>query len=81
MIIKFKRFLSVLFLLPFLVSGQGAIGWLNEEKAMDSVGKWSFEEHSAVYPKIRQAYQSNFGFALGSKSQLIPTVDVGLQYG
>ncbi|MBU3660086.1 MAG: hypothetical protein FGM14_09460 [Flavobacteriales bacterium] len=81
MIIRIIYLLPLLLFLPLMVEGQGAIGWINEEKTIDSVGKWSFDDHSAVYPKIRQTAVSKFGFEIGKKSQLIPTVDAGLQYG
>ena len=81
MIIKLKILLFLLFLIPLTVNGQGAIGWINEEKAMDSVAKWSYDEHSAMYPKIRQNVVSKYGFGVGSKSQFIPTIDAGVQYG
>ena len=54
MIIRVKVILLLLLLAPILVNGQGAVGWLNEEKAIDSVSKWSYDDHSAIYPKIRQ---------------------------
>jgi len=81
MIIKFKIILLLLSLTPILVKGQGAVGWLNEEKSIDSVSKWSYDDHSAVYPKIRQFSDVKLGFGIGNKSQLLPTIDAGLQYG
>lgn len=81
MIIRTKIILLLLLLAPVLVSGQGAVGWLNEEKAIDSVSKWSYEDHSAIYPKIRQFSDVKIGFGIGNKSQIIPTIDAGLQYG
>lgn len=81
MIIRTKIILLLLLLAPVLVLGQGAVGWLNEEKAIDSVSKWSYDDHSAVYPKIRQFSDVKIGFGIGDKSQLIPTIDAGLQYG
>ncbi len=81
MIIRTKIILLLLLLAPVLVSGQGAVGWLNEEKAIDSVSRWSYEDHSAIYPKIRQFSDVKIGFGIGNKSQIIPTIDAGLQYG
>jgi hypothetical protein len=81
MIIRTRIILLLLLLAPVLVLGQGAVGWLNEEKEIDSVSKWSYEDHSAVYPKIRQLADTKIGFEIGNKSQLIPTIDAGLQYG
>lgn len=81
MIIRTKIILLLLLLAPVLVLGQGAVGWLNEEKAIDSVSKWSYDDHSAVYPKIRQFSDVKIGFGIGNKSQIIPTIDAGLQYG
>jgi len=81
MIIKNKNILILFVFFRFITFGQGAVGWINEEKSMDSVGKWSFEDHSGFYPKIRQTSIRNYGFEAGSKSQLIPTVDAGIGYG
>ncbi len=81
MITRVKIILLLLLLAPVLVLGQGAVGWLNDDKAIDSVSKWSYEDHSAVYPKIRQLANLKFGFGIGDKSQLIPATDAGLQYG
>ena len=81
MIIRAKIILLLLLLAPILVNGQGAVGWLNEEKAIDSVSKWSYDDHSAIYPKIRQIADLKIGYGIGKKSQLIPTLDAGLQYG
>lgn len=81
MIIRAKIILLLLLLAPILVNGQGAVGWLNEEKAIDSVSKWSYDEHSSMYPKIRQTTDKHLGYNIGNKSQLIPTIDAGLQYG
>jgi hypothetical protein len=78
---RFKIILLLLFLAPILVNGQSAVGWLNEEKAIDSVSKWNYDDHSAIYPKIRQIADLKIGYGIGKKSQLIPTVDAGLQYG
>jgi len=81
MIIRVKIILFLLFFAPLLVNGQGAVGWLNEEKAIDSVSKWSYDDHSSMYPKIRQTTAKKLGYNIGNKSQLIPTIDAGLQYG
>jgi hypothetical protein len=81
MITRVKVILLLLLLAPILVNGQGAVGWLNKEKAIDSVSKWSYDDHSAIYPKIRQIADLKIGYGIGKKSQLIPTVDAGLQYG
>lgn len=78
---RFKIILLLLFLAPILVNGQSAVGWLNEEKAIDSVSKWNYDDHSAIYPKIRQIADLKIGYGIGKKSQLIPTVEAGLQYG
>jgi hypothetical protein len=81
MIIRANIILLLLLLAPILVNGQGAVGWLNEEKTIDSVSKWRYDDHSSMYPKIRQTRDKNLGYNIGNKSQLIPSIDAGFQYG